>query len=100
MTAPAGATASAPGAPVLPGPPWAPLAPFEPAGPAGPLTFQLTRRSPFLHLDASRSNPLPGPLFFAQAVIFLGDAAENAPKADAVTAPATDSRHTVATTLA
>src|SRR5689334_14156590 len=97
MTAPEGATASAPGAPVLPG---APGAPFEPAGPAGPLTFQLTIRSPLLHLEASRSNPLPLPLFFAQAVIFFGDAAENAPNADAVRAPATDSRHTVATTLA
>jgi hypothetical protein len=53
-----------------------------------------------VHLVASRINPLVRPLFFAQAVIFLGAAlVAKAPNADAVTAPATASRQIVATTF-
>src|SRR3954452_8873166 len=106
MTAPAGATAFAPGDPAVPLVPFVPFAPFapgEPAGPAGPGTpavFHVTRRSPAWHFDASRNVPFARPDFFAQALIFLLAAlVANAPNADAVTAPTTASRHTVATAL-
>jgi hypothetical protein len=51
-------------------------------------------------LDASRIVPFARPDFFTQAVIFLLAApVANAPNADAVSAPATATRQTVATTL-
>jgi hypothetical protein len=51
-------------------------------------------------LDASRIAPLLRPDFFTQALIFLLAApVANAPNAEAVSAPATASRQTVATTL-
>jgi hypothetical protein len=51
-------------------------------------------------LDASRIEPFERPDFFTQAVIFpLAEPVANAPNADAVTAPTTAMRHTVATAL-
>jgi hypothetical protein len=106
MTAPAGTNASVPLAPVgpivpsAPGAPCVPAPPGAPAGPGSPAAFHDTRRSLFLHFVASRINPLVRPLFFAQAVIFLGAAlVAKAPNADAVTPPTTASRHIVATTF-
>src|SRR4051812_28699900 len=92
MTAPAGATASAPGCPG-----W-PAAPGNPWAPGWPFTFQVTFRSPFLHFDESLSSPLVDPFLAAQAVIVPGAAAR--PKAPAATAPPTVARQAVATTFA
>src|SRR3954468_11201576 len=101
MTAPAGATASTPLAPLMPAVPFAPFEPGAPAGPAGPgspAEFHVTRRSPLRHFEASRIVPFERPDFFAQALIFLLAApVAKAPNAEAVSAPATASRQTVAT---
>jgi hypothetical protein len=51
-------------------------------------------------LEAIRTVPFERPLFFTQALIFLLAApVAKAPNADAVTAPTTASRQTVATAL-
>src|SRR4051794_16037478 len=112
MIAPAGATASTPAVPGAPGVPGAPSTPFvpfvpfvpgAPAGPAGPgspAEFHVTRRSPARHFETNRTFPFARPDFFTQALIFLLAApVANAPNADAVTAPTTASRQTVATAL-
>src|SRR3954451_5259747 len=100
MTAPAGAVAATPDAPGCPFAPGCPGAPRKPCGPVRPFTFQVTLRSPFLHVEASRSSPFVAPFLAAQAVIVPGAAARsNAPNAEALSAPATVTRQTVAATF-
>src|SRR4051812_41248789 len=86
MTAPPGATASAPA--------W-PGAPSEPAGPVdpvGPWRFQLYFRLLLRHLLATRSSPLFFPFFFAQATSEFDVVAAKAPKPWVANAPIATSR--------
>src|SRR3954453_17564792 len=100
MTAPAGAVASTPAAPGCPFAPACPGAPGKPCGPVRPFTFQVTLRSPFLQVEASRRSPFVAPFLAAQAVIVPGAAARsNAPNAEPLSAPATVTRQTVAATF-
>src|SRR4051812_18310675 len=100
MTAPAGGGGAPPPPPRRPVAPRCPGAPGKPCGPVWPFTFQVTLRSPLLQVGASRSSPFLVPFLAAQAAIVPGAAARsNAPNAEALSAPATVARQTVAATF-
>src|SRR4051794_7304639 len=90
MTAPVGASASAPARPAAPV--W-PVAPVWPAAPTGPRRFQVIFRSLLRHFVATRSNPLLFPFFLAHATTWLDVVAANAPKPCVASAATPTSRH-------